>query len=60
MLGGIANPLGPIVGAVILTLLPEVPRVVRDWRRTVLGTILMIIAVWRPDRLLQRVRLRRS
>ncbi|MGP0089809.1 MAG: hypothetical protein ACLPKB_07595 [Xanthobacteraceae bacterium] len=60
MLGGIANPLGAIVGAAMLTLLSEVPRVVQDWRMTVFGTILMTSAVWRPDGLLQGVRLRKS
>ncbi len=42
MLGGMANPLGPMVGAAIVTLLPEVLRVVQEWRMTVFGTLLVV------------------
>ena len=41
VLGGAANPLGPLVGAAIVTLLPEMLRVVQDWRMTVFGTLLV-------------------
>ena len=60
VLGGVSNPLGPLVGAAIVTLLPEFLRVVQDWRMTVFGTLLVIIAVWRPDGLLRAPRLHRS
>jgi branched-chain amino acid transport system permease protein len=60
VLGGVSNPLGPLVGAAIVTLLPEVLRVVQDWRMTVFGTLLVLIAIWRPDGLLRAPRLHRS
>ena len=60
VLGGVSNPLGSIVGAAIVTLLPEVLRVVQDWRMTVFGTMLVLIAVWRPDGLLRAPRLHKS
>lgn len=52
VLGGVSNPLGPILGAAIVTLLPELLRVVQDWRMTVFGIALVLIAIWRPDGLL--------
>ena len=55
-----ANPFGSIVGAAIVTLLPELLRVVQDWRMTIFGTILVLIAIWRPDGLLPALRLRKS
>ncbi len=58
VLGGVANPFGPFVGAAIVTLLPEMLRFVQDWRMTVFGVVLMVIAVWRPDGLLPAARLR--
>ena len=60
VLGGVSNPLGPLLGAAIVTLLPEFLRVVQDWRMTVFGTMLVLIAVWRPDGLLRAPRLRQS
>jgi branched-chain amino acid transport system permease protein len=60
ILGGVGNPFGPIVGAVIVTLLPELLRVVQDWRMTIFGTILVIMAIWRPDGLLPGLRTRRT
>ena len=52
VLGGPANPLGPVVGAVLVTLLPEFLRVVADWRMTFFGALLVAFAIWRPDGLL--------
>jgi branched-chain amino acid transport system permease protein len=60
VLGGIANPFGPVVGAAIVTLLPEMLRVVQDWRMTVFGTLLVVISIWRPDGLLPAPRLRKA
>jgi len=58
ILGGVANPFGPFVGAAIVTLLPEMLRFVQDWRMTVFGIALMVMAIWRPDGLLPAPRLR--
>lgn len=60
ILGGAANPFGPFLGAAIVTLLPEVLRFVQDWRMTVFGSLLVILAIWRPGGLLPGVRLRRQ
>jgi branched-chain amino acid transport system permease protein len=58
ILGGASNPFGPIVGAAIVTLLPETLRIVQDWRMTIFGTLLVVIAIWRPDGLLPSLRSR--
>jgi branched-chain amino acid transport system permease protein len=60
VLGGVANPLGPFAGAAVVTLLPELLRVVQDWRMTVFGVLLVILAVWRPDGLLPALRWRQE
>ncbi len=60
VLGGAANPFGSIVGAAVVNLLPELLRIVQDWRMTVFGSLLVLIAIWRPDGLLPALRLRKS
>ncbi len=48
ILGGSASPLGPVVGAAIVTLLPEFLRFLHDWRMTFFGVLLVVAAIWRP------------
>ncbi len=52
VLGGVNNMLGPVVGAVIMTLLPEYIRELADWRPTVFGLAVLIMLLFRPDGLL--------
>jgi branched-chain amino acid transport system permease protein len=59
VLGGPATPLGPVLGAAILTLAPELLRVVQDWRMTFVGTLLVIAAIWRPNGLITALRWRK-
>jgi branched-chain amino acid transport system permease protein len=55
ILGGIGNLTGPVIGAVILTLLPEMLRSFKDFRLVVNGFILVLIVlflprgIWDPD-----------
>ena len=42
-----------MVGAVVVTLLPEFLRIVADWRMTFFGALLVLAAIWRPDGLLR-------
>jgi branched-chain amino acid transport system permease protein len=59
LLGGIGSPLGPVLGAFILTLLPELLRPLHDFRFAVNGLIIVIAVLfmprgllsWRPPRL---------
>jgi len=59
ILGGINGLTGPVLGAVILTLLPEVLRGLRDFRLVVNGLILVVITLFLPRGLWDPARLRR-
>ena len=48
ILGGINTLTGPVIGAVILTLLPEVLRSFKDFRLVVNGFILVLIVLFLP------------
>jgi branched-chain amino acid transport system permease protein len=52
VLGGPANPLGPVVGAAIVTIVPEALRVIQDWRMTFFGLLLVVLSIWRPGGLI--------
>lgn len=59
ILGGIQGLAGPVIGAVIVTLLPEVLRGLQDWRLMANGVILVIMVLFLPRGLWDPVRLRR-
>ena len=48
VLGGSGNPLGPVIGAAVVTLLPEVLRFLQDWRMSFFAVLLIGCAIWRP------------
>lgn len=52
VLGGVNNMLGPVLGAVVMTLLPEYFRVLAEWRPTVFGLAVLVMLLFRPDGLL--------
>jgi branched-chain amino acid transport system permease protein len=52
LLGGIGSPFGPVLGAVILTLLPEVLRPLHDFRFVVNGLIIVVAVLFMPRGLL--------
>jgi branched-chain amino acid transport system permease protein len=52
VVGGIATVIGPVVGAVLLTALPEILRFTKDYRDVVNGLILIAIVLFRPDGLI--------
>jgi branched-chain amino acid transport system permease protein len=52
VLGGIGTPLGPVVGAAILTLLPEALRFLADYRLMINGAIIVIAVLFMPRGLL--------
>ncbi len=59
ILGGIGSLGGPLSGAVILTLLPEVLRGLKDYRLVVNGLILVAIVLFLPRGLWDPTRVRR-
>ena len=59
ILGGINGLAGPVLGAVILTLLPEVLRAFKAYRLVVNGLILVLIVLFLPRGLWDPARVRR-
>jgi branched-chain amino acid transport system permease protein len=52
ILGGVNNMFGPVLGAAIMTLLPEYFRVLAEWRPTIFGLVIVIMLLFRPEGLL--------
>ena len=52
VLGGHNNMWGPVLGAVIMTLLPEYIRFLSEWRITMFGVLILIMLLLRPEGLL--------
>ena len=48
LLGGIGSPFGPVLGAFILTLLPEVLRPLADYKTVVNGAIIVLAVIFMP------------
>jgi len=49
VVGGVATVAGPILGAIVLTALPEAARAAASYRDVVFGTLLIAIVVFRPE-----------
>lgn len=54
LIGGADTVLGPVLGAAIVTLLPEYFRVLQEWRLLVFGIVMMVIIALRPQGLYAR------
>lgn len=54
VVGGTTNVLGPIVGAVFLTALPEIVRQASAYRDVVNGVILILVIIFRPQGIVGR------
>jgi branched-chain amino acid transport system permease protein len=52
LLGGIGSPFGPVLGAVILTLLPELLTALHDFKLVVNGFIIVVAVLYMPRGLL--------
>ena len=51
--GGLRNHWGPILGAVVLTLLPEIFRFLQDWRLIIYGISVLLVVIYFPNGLLE-------
>ena len=60
VLGGLGNPLGVILGALVLTVLPELLRGFAVYRMLIFGVTLILIMRFRPQGLLGSVEVRRE
>jgi branched-chain amino acid transport system permease protein len=58
LLGGMRTFWGPVVGATLFTLLPEVLRGLAHWRGAFFGALLVLLLILRPGGLLPRETLR--
>ncbi|VTZ51051.1 Inner-membrane translocator [Methylocella tundrae] len=52
LLGGVGSPFGPLAGAMVLTLLPEVLRPLQDFRLVINGLIIVIAVLYMPHGIL--------
>jgi branched-chain amino acid transport system permease protein len=57
VLGGMGSIPGTIIGAVILTIAPEMLRIVAEYRLLFYGGLLVILMIFRPNGLLGDVRI---
>jgi branched-chain amino acid transport system permease protein len=60
VVGGVPNVLGPILGAGLLTALPEVLRPLKDYRDIFQGAILLLVIIYLPRGLVTFVDVRRT
>jgi len=49
VLGGLGNITGLVISTVVITLLPEVIRAVKDWQEIVYGGVILIIILFAPE-----------
>lgn len=56
VVGGLASIPGSLIGAVILTVIPEVFRFVADYRLVIYGAVLVLMMIFRPEGLLGKHR----
>jgi len=59
LLGGIQTVLGPLIGAAVFTLLPEVLRASANWRYVAFAAALIVLMALRPEGLVTGAQLRR-
>jgi branched-chain amino acid transport system permease protein len=60
LFGGLQTLWGPVLGAVLLTALPEMLRFTNEYRLILYGLIIVLVVLLRPDGLLTRVATGRS
>lgn len=53
ILGGLGRWQGPLLGAILMTLLPELLRPLAAWRDVISGAIIVLMIVYRPGGLIQ-------
>jgi branched-chain amino acid transport system permease protein len=54
LLGDTQTVFGPIVGATVFTLTPELLRGINEWRYVLFAVLIILIMVWRPQGVLTR------
>jgi len=59
LFGGTQSVLGPLVGAAVFTLLPELLRGSAQWRYVLFAAVVIVVMVWRPQGLVTGAQMRR-
>jgi branched-chain amino acid transport system permease protein len=54
LLGGLQTPIGPLIGALVFTLVPEFLRSTEQWRYVGFGACIILLMLLRPEGLLTR------
>jgi len=54
LLGGLQTPFGPLIGAVVFTLVPEILRSTDQWRYVGFGICIILLMLLRPEGLLTK------
>lgn len=54
LIGGVQTPWGPIVGAAVFSLLPELFRGATDWRYVFFASVIIVIMAVRPEGIVTR------
>ncbi len=54
LLGGLQTPVGPLIGALVFTLVPEFLRSTDEWRYVGFGLCIILLMLLRPEGLLTR------
>ena len=49
VLGGLGSLAGSVIGAVVLTLIPEVLRFISDYRMLIFGALMVIMMIFKPE-----------
>ena len=52
--GGMETFWGPVVGATLLTLIPELVRFLKDWRMVFYGLVIVLLMIIRPQGLIDK------
>ncbi len=60
ILGGMYTFWGPVLGAIIFSILPEVLRFMEDWRLSVYGAVLVLMMIFRPSGIITRQMVRNA
>jgi branched-chain amino acid transport system permease protein len=59
LLGGVQTVLGPLLGALFFTLIPELFRIGDTWRFVIFAVALILTMIWRPEGLVDRALIER-
>lgn len=60
ILGGMYTFWGPVLGAIIFSILPEVLRFMEDWRLSLYGSVLVLMMIFRPSGIITRQMVRNA